>query len=241
MLTGLWNTELTPHGHWLKWGCWMALAAYAAGAIVWWPFPWMDWSERMAYLLLVPATAVLALSHLTFRRGGFLAALALGIVALMLAGETPLTRQDVKGVRQTAVMMWVLTAALAVYHDAGWQSDRRSWSCWAALALLYVGARSSDRLSWEVWSDSMRSLAIVPSVVILIAAGLTRDFRRILAPVAMACFYGRLFTVEAVLDLPSLEKSTVVLWLLTVALAVSHDAARLPSGRSSGNPERPST
>lgn len=240
MLTGLWNSNLTPHGHWLKWGCWLALAAYAAGAMVWWRLPWMDWSERMAYLLLVPATAVLVLGHLTFRRGGFLAALALGIVALILAGETSLTRQDVNGVRQSAVMMWVLTAALAVYHDAGWQTGRRTSLCWAALALLYVGARASERLSWEVWSGYLRSLAIVPAVAILIASGLNRDFRRMLAPMAMGCFYWRLLTVEAVQDLQSLEKSTVVLWLLTVALAVSHDAGRLPSGASTVNPERPS-
>jgi len=220
-----WDVDLTPHVRWFQWGCWLSLALYGAGGAWWWDLSWSDWAERMVYALLLPATALLALGYLTCPRGGILAALATGLLALLLVHEP--ARPDLTDARQTGVMLWVLTTALAVHHDARGKSNRLKWVCWLALALLYVAARFWERLPWQAWSGHLLAVATVPALVILVSTVVYRDFRRTLAVVGMAGFYWRLLTVGNTLDPDSLRKSAVVLWLLTVALAVANDVARV--------------
>lgn len=236
MTSKIWTADLTPRGGLFALGCWASLAAYGAAAALWWPRPWADWAERMLFLLLVPATAVLALSHMTLRRGGILAAISTAILALLLAAEP--TSRPLEDARQTAAMMWVFTTALAVHHDSRWRAGRMAWWCWGTLAVLHLGARYWERLPWEAWSRNMLLLSLLPSLAIVASAGFHRDFRRTLAVVGMGGFYWQLLTAGDVQDADHLRKTTVVLWLLTVALAVAHDAAKVSGPPSAGHSEK---
>jgi peptidoglycan/LPS O-acetylase OafA/YrhL len=112
------------------------------------------------------------------------------------------------------------------------------WASWSSLVMVMVCDRSWHRLPWETWQTRMLYLALVPGTVILCLTRVTVERRGFLALAALVFFCLQICWAGDTQNVDELRKSNVMVWVFTIALAVYHDASKLPGGSGQGTAEK---
>ncbi len=105
--------------------------------------------------------------------------------------------------------------------------DWFKWPCWLVLALLVVFERFWDKLPWDVWQSRMLYPGLALALVILLFTRFTCTRRGFFALIAVMLLCLQFEWSGTANDVGALRKSTVMVWVYTIALALIHDESVL--------------